>query len=44
MATQGKDTDVVFLSAARTPFGTFGGALKDLSATQLGTFAARGAI
>ncbi|MBA2246012.1 MAG: acetyl-CoA C-acetyltransferase [Gemmatimonadetes bacterium] len=44
MATQGKDTDVVFLSAARTPFGTFGGALKDLSATQLGTFAARSAI
>lgn len=44
MATQGKDTDVVFLSAARTGFGTFGGALKDLSATQLGVFAAQGAL
>jgi acetyl-CoA acyltransferase 2 len=44
MGTQGKDIDVVFLSAARTGFGTFGGALKDLSATQLGVTAAKGAI
>ena len=44
MGTQGRDTDVVFLSAARTGFGTFGGALKDLSATDLGTVAAKGAL
>ncbi|CAN5828465.1 acetyl-CoA C-acetyltransferase [soil metagenome] len=44
MGTQGKDTDVVFLSAARTGFGTFGGALKDFSATDLGVHAARGAV
>jgi acetyl-CoA acyltransferase 2 len=44
MGTQGRDTDVVFLSAARTGFGTFGGALKDLSATDLGVFAAKGAL
>jgi acetyl-CoA acetyltransferase family protein len=44
MATQGKDTDVVFLSAKRTGMGTFGGALKDFSATDLGVFAARGAL
>ena len=44
MSTQGHDTDVVFLSAARTAFGTFGGALRNLSATDLGVFAARGAL
>jgi len=44
MATQGKDTDVVFLSAKRTGMGTFGGALKDFSATDLGVFAAQGAL
>lgn len=44
MATQGKDTDIVFLSAARTPFGTFGGTLKDYSATDLGVIAAKGAL
>jgi acetyl-CoA acetyltransferase family protein len=44
MATQGKDTDVVFLSAVRTGFGTFGGTLKDFSATQLGAIAAKGAL
>jgi acetyl-CoA acyltransferase 2 len=44
MGTQGKDTDIVFLSAARTAFGTFGGTLKDLSATDLGMHAAKGAI
>jgi acetyl-CoA acyltransferase 2 len=36
--------DVVFLAAVRTPFGTFGGGLKDLSATELGVRAARSAI
>ena len=36
--------DVVILAARRTPFGTFGGALKDLSATDLAVHAARAAI
>ena len=36
--------DVVILAAKRTPFGTFGGALKDLSATDLGVHAAKAAI
>jgi len=38
------ERDVVFLSAVRTPFGTFGGSLKDHSATQLGAHAAKAAI
>ena len=36
MGTQGQATDIVFLSGRRTPFGTFGGSLKDRSATELG--------
>jgi acetyl-CoA acyltransferase 2 len=44
MKTQGANTDVVFLSGVRTGFGTFGGALKDLSATDLGAHAARHAV
>ncbi len=36
--------DVVFLAARRTPFGTYGGSLKDLSATDLGVHAARAAL
>jgi acetyl-CoA acetyltransferase family protein len=44
MKTQGKQTDVVFLSGARTGFGKFGGTLKDFTATQLGVIAARHAI
>jgi acetyl-CoA C-acetyltransferase/acetyl-CoA acyltransferase 2 len=36
--------EIVFLSAKRTPFGTFGGTLKDLSATDLGVHAARAAL
>jgi acetyl-CoA acetyltransferase family protein len=44
MGTQGTDRDIVFLSAVRTPFGTFGGTLKDLSATDLGVVAASAAI
>lgn len=36
--------EVVFLSAKRTAFGTFGGSLKDLSATELGAVAATGAL
>ena len=44
MGTQGQATDVVFLSGRRTPFGTFGGSLKDFSATQLGAEASRSAL
>ena len=36
--------EIVVLSAARTPFGKFCGALKDLTATELGVTAARAAI
>lgn len=36
--------DIVFLSGVRTGFGSFGGALKDLSATDLGAVAAAAAI
>src|SRR5512146_3152104 len=44
MGTQGQTRDVVFLSGRRTPFGTFGGTLKDFSATDLGVVAARSAL
>jgi len=44
MKTQGRDTDVVFLSGVRTPFGTFGGTLKDHSAIDLAAAAARCAV
>jgi acetyl-CoA acyltransferase 2 len=44
MGTQGQNTDIVFLSGRRTPFGTFGGTLKDHSATDLGALAARSAL
>src|SRR5512135_1109495 len=37
-------TDVVIIAAKRTPFGAFGGALKDLSATDLGVHAAKAAF
>jgi acetyl-CoA acyltransferase 2 len=36
--------ELVILSAVRTPFGAFGGALKALSATDLGVHAARAAL
>ena len=36
--------DVLFLSAKRTAFGAFGGAFKDLRATDLGTIAAQAGI
>jgi acetyl-CoA acyltransferase 2 len=36
--------DVVILSARRTPFGTFGGTLKDLTATDLAVHAAKAAV
>lgn len=38
------DRDIVILAAARTPFGSFGGAFKDLTATELGVVAARAAM
>jgi acetyl-CoA acetyltransferase family protein len=36
--------DVVVLGGARTAFGTYGGALRDTSATELGVVAAKGAL
>src|SRR5881394_1182846 len=37
-------TDAVILSACRTPIGAFGGALKDLSASDLGAIVIREAL
>src|SRR4051794_19548431 len=42
--TQRSESGVVFLSAVRTPFGTFGGTLKDMPVTELTTYAAKAAI
>ncbi len=36
--------EIVFLSGVRTAFGTFGGSLRDFSAIELGTIAAKSAI
>ena len=36
--------DVVFLAARRTPFGTYGGTLKDSSATELAVHTAKAAL
>jgi acetyl-CoA acetyltransferase family protein len=44
MKTQGKQFDVVFLAGVRTGFGTFGGTLKEFSATDLGVIAAKHAL
>jgi len=44
MKTQGQSQDVYFLAGVRTGFGSFGGTLKDHSATDLGVIAAQGAI
>jgi len=35
---------IVFISGKRTPFGTFGGALKDVSATDLGVASAKATL
>lgn len=35
---------VYILGGARTPFGSFGGVLKDVSAIDLGVIASKGAI
>ncbi|HYB72640.1 MAG TPA: acetyl-CoA C-acetyltransferase [Candidatus Sulfotelmatobacter sp.] len=37
-------TDIVILDGARTPFGTYCGSLHDVTATDLGVVAARGAL
>lgn len=44
MGTQNSNHEVVFLSGVRTPFGTFGGALRDVSAIELGVIASKGAL
>ncbi len=44
MATQGHSRDVVVLSGKRTGFGTFGGSLKDFSATDLGVMSGKAAL
>lgn len=36
--------NIVFISGKRTPFGSFGGGLKDVSATDLGVVAARATL
>ncbi len=38
------DTDVYILEGARTPFGAFGGGLKDVSATDLAVVASKAAL
>jgi acetyl-CoA C-acetyltransferase len=42
--TNYEDRDIVVLGGARTPFGTFNGALKDISAIDLGAIAAKAAL
>jgi len=44
MSTQGRQRDVVFLSGKRTGFGTFGGSLKDFTATDLGVISSVAAL
>ncbi len=44
MKSAAKQNDIVFLGGKRTAFGTFGGALKDLSATDLGVESAKAAL
>jgi acetyl-CoA acyltransferase 2 len=44
MKTQGQNRDVLFLSGSRTGFGSFGGTLKDFTATDLGAIAAKAAL
>ncbi len=44
MKTVSSSEEIWFLSAKRTPFGTFGGALKDLSATDLAVESAKAAL
>ena len=44
MKTQNGSRNIVFLSAVRTGFGTFGGALKDFSPVDLTVVAAKAAL
>jgi len=44
VSTQAATKDVVFLSGKRTPFGTFGGSLKDMTATDLAVHSAKAAL
>jgi acetyl-CoA acetyltransferase family protein len=44
MGTQNSNRDVVFLSGVRTPFGTYGGTLRDVSAIELGVVASKAAL
>jgi acetyl-CoA acetyltransferase family protein len=44
MGTQKSTRDVVFLSGVRTPFGTFGGSLRDIPAIELGAIASKAAL
>jgi len=44
MIDRSSDQDIVILRGARTPFGDFGGALKEVDAVELGVLAARGAL
>lgn len=44
MGTQSQSKDIVFLSGKRTGFGSFGGTLKDLTATDLGVESGRAAM
>jgi acetyl-CoA acyltransferase 2 len=44
MSVEIKDTDIVILAGARTPFGNLGGALSELTATDLAVAAADAAI
>ena len=44
MPTQGHPQEVFLLAGVRTGFGSFGGTLKDFSATDLGVVAAQGAL
>ena len=44
MNAAGRETGVVFLAGVRTGFGAFGGALKELTATDLGAVAAHEAL
>lgn len=41
---RGRMTEVVIVSAVRTPIGNFNGSLKDISAPELGAIAMKGAI
>lgn len=44
MMLMSEATEIYILGGARTPFGSYGGGLKDVHATQLGVIAAQGAI